>query len=89
MITLGLLQVIWKNLMELRILYHRWNDKNNCVCILYCSNDFLVVRKPYDMFINSNNPKRKVSKIKRSCQLIMHQSVELVMMMIIIIKTVI
>ncbi|KAI4494383.1 hypothetical protein M0802_008875 [Mischocyttarus mexicanus] len=58
-ITLGLLKIIWKNLLELRIPYYKWYDKKNSVCILYSSNNFLVVHKPYDMFINSNIPERK------------------------------
>ncbi|XP_043491349.1 RNA pseudouridylate synthase domain-containing protein 1-like [Polistes fuscatus] len=58
-ITLGLLKIIWKNLLELRIPYYKWYDKKNSVCILYSSNNFLVVHKPYDMFINSNSPERK------------------------------
>ncbi|KZC14710.1 RNA pseudouridylate synthase domain-containing protein 1 [Dufourea novaeangliae] len=31
----------------------------NCVNVLYHSENFLVVSKPYDMYINSNNPEKK------------------------------
>lgn len=42
-----------------RLLYNR-NEKHRSVEIVYRSENFLIVNKPYDMYINSNNPDRKV-----------------------------
>lgn len=36
------------------------NEKPRSVKIIYRSENFLVVDKPYDMYINSNNPDKKV-----------------------------
>lgn len=40
-------------------LVNNWNKKYN-VKIVHRSENFLVIDKPYDMYINSNNPDRKV-----------------------------
>ena len=37
---------------------------DNNMTVLYCSDHFLVVDKPYDMVINSNDPQVKVIIIK-------------------------
>lgn len=41
-------------------LINGWNKKYRSVKIVHRSENFLVVDKPYDMYINSNNPDRKV-----------------------------
>ncbi|XP_020283515.1 RNA pseudouridylate synthase domain-containing protein 1-like isoform X2 [Pseudomyrmex gracilis] len=41
-----------------RLLYNR-NENHRSVEIVYRSENFLMVNKPYDMYINSNNPDRK------------------------------
>ncbi|XP_012221733.1 RNA pseudouridylate synthase domain-containing protein 1-like [Linepithema humile] len=40
-------------------LVNNWNEKHRSVKIIYRSENFLAVDKPYDMYINSNNPDRK------------------------------
>lgn len=42
-------------------LVNDWYEKHRSVKIMYRSENFLIVDKPYDMYINSNNPNRKVS----------------------------
>lgn len=37
-----------------------WYEEHRSVKIVHRSENFLVVDKPYDMYINSNNPDRKV-----------------------------
>lgn len=39
-------------------LINNWNKKS--VKVVHHSENFLVIDKPYDMYINSNNPDRKV-----------------------------
>lgn len=41
-------------------LVSNWSEKHRSVKIIYRSENFLAVDKPYDMYINSNNPDRKV-----------------------------
>ncbi|XP_077274195.1 RNA pseudouridylate synthase domain-containing protein 1 isoform X2 [Temnothorax americanus] len=36
-----------------------WHEKHGSVKIMHRSENFLIVDKPYDMYINSNNPDRK------------------------------
>ncbi|KAL0124770.1 hypothetical protein PUN28_006553 [Cardiocondyla obscurior] len=40
-------------------LMNDWHDKHRSVKIVHRSENFLIVDKPYDMYINSNNPDRK------------------------------
>lgn len=48
------------NMLYDRLKYLVYGDRNNRVHVLHQSANFLVVHKPYDMFINSDNPDRKV-----------------------------
>lgn len=41
-------------------LMNSWSKKYRSVKIVHRSENFLIVDKPYDMYINSNNPDRKV-----------------------------
>lgn len=41
-------------------LMNDWYEEHRSVKIVHRSENFLVVDKPYDMYINSNNPDRKV-----------------------------
>lgn len=41
-------------------LVNNWNKKYRYVKIVHRSENFLVIDKPYDMYINNNNPDRKV-----------------------------
>lgn len=57
-----LIQILYikKIFLKLYVKYFiRIKYKNN-VDILYNSKNFLVVSKPYDMYINSNNHEKKV-----------------------------
>lgn len=57
-----LIQILYikKIFLKLYVKYFiRIKNKNN-VDILYHSKNFLVVSKPYDMYINSNNHEKKV-----------------------------
>ncbi|XP_012058334.1 PREDICTED: RNA pseudouridylate synthase domain-containing protein 1-like [Atta cephalotes] len=40
-------------------LLNNWHEKHKSVKIMHRSENFLVIDKPYDMYINSNNPDRK------------------------------
>lgn len=42
-------------------LIKNWNEKHSPVKVIHRSENFLVVNKPYDMYINNDNPDRKVS----------------------------
>ena len=57
--------VMWLKFQLKDLVRSRWK---NYVDVLYQSENFLVVSKPYDMYINSNNPVRKdtlQSELKR------------------------
>jgi len=41
-------------------LVNDWYEKHRSVKIMHRSENFLIVDKPYDMYINSDNPDRKV-----------------------------
>lgn len=41
-------------------LVNDWYERHKSVKIVHRSENFLIVDKPYDMYINSNNPDRKV-----------------------------
>lgn len=51
---------IFINLMKFCINNFIRTKHNNNIDILYHSENFIVVSKPYDMCINSNNPEKKV-----------------------------
>lgn len=38
-----------------------WDERYGPVKVVHRSENFLIVNKPYDMYINSDNPDRKVS----------------------------
>lgn len=52
--------VIYLIQQYIEILVNDWNKKYGSVKIVHRSENFLVINKPYDMYINSNNPDRKV-----------------------------
>ncbi|XP_048516265.1 RNA pseudouridylate synthase domain-containing protein 1-like isoform X2 [Athalia rosae] len=47
--------------MRRTCVYTMEKNKDNTVNVLYRSNNFLVVNKPYDLVINSNNPELKTT----------------------------
>lgn len=58
MFILKLMQIFIK-LLKFRLKDIVCIGRRNCVDILHRSENFLVVSKPYDMYINSNNPEKK------------------------------
>lgn len=47
----------------IKILIKDLDEEHGPVKIVHRSENFLVVNKPYDMYINSDNPDRKVSSL--------------------------
>lgn len=60
LIICNLIHSIIRLIQYIERLVNDWNKKYRSVKIVHRSENFLVVNKPYDMYINSDNPDRKV-----------------------------